>query len=276
MSICSWVILQTPLYFWRYLLCLFELSVLALQLGFIWYSLATLLTFFCGVAHLGYSNLWSHTPAFPLGAHRLGWECVSRRRAERIGPCCVLQSFKNVSMCARVYTSRWVPWPSSLELTTASFPVPEEPGRTYPWALLFPRAVFFGWHPLVLRLWGREECPEPGHLGAPAVLGSQPSQCPAAALSPGTGWQAVLPSAPMEMQERAALRPSSESVTWLALGCPPIPYATVFHLHWDPTIFWLSRGIPHSFDRTSDSSSSLSLSFFLQGRTVVREPAALC
>ncbi|XP_078302785.1 uncharacterized protein LOC144616355 isoform X2 [Panthera onca] len=33
--------------------------------------------------------------AFPLGAHRLGWECVSRRRAERIGPCCVLQSFKN-------------------------------------------------------------------------------------------------------------------------------------------------------------------------------------
>ena len=31
----------------------------------------------------------------------------------------------------------------------------------HPWALFFPRVIFFGCTSLVLRLWGKEECLEP-------------------------------------------------------------------------------------------------------------------
>lgn len=61
------------------------------------------------------------------------------------------------------------------------FPCPWGTWLYLPWALLFPRIVFFGWHPLFLKLWSREEGPEPGDLCTPAVLCSQPSQCPVAA-----------------------------------------------------------------------------------------------
>lgn len=167
-SILELFINSDLLCFWRNLLCLFGLlSVLVHQLLFIHLSTQVVHCPSCCLSFmvpiLSVIVPWARTHSnLTLGAYHLGWWCVSRGKAERPGPGLFSVKFWEVSMCVKVYTSGWVLWPCSLEPAAADFPGLEESGYTLPQTLLFPRAVFTGWNPQVRRLWGREQCPEPG------------------------------------------------------------------------------------------------------------------